>query len=87
VTGVQTCALPIYLQGEARQTPEGWVIEVYPNDPEGWRVTLVPRGGRLAVATTHTADLDPNDPPPFCGMGGAIDGDYLPVRPPLDVMR
>jgi len=69
--------------GEARPGPTGWLVEGDPAS-DGWTVTLTPRGTTLAVAANPPAGVSAGDPPPFCGMGGTVDGDYLPVRPPVD---
>ncbi len=71
------------LQGEARQEATGWVLQADRSLIEGWTVTLVLRGGQLTVTSAPKPGPDgppPGEPPPFCGMGGTIDGDYLPVR-------
>jgi uncharacterized protein len=75
------------LQGEARQGPDGWVLRADPGLADGWIVTLAPRGGQLGVTTRPITGPDgpaPGEPLPFCGLGGTIDGDYLPVRPQID---
>jgi uncharacterized protein len=75
------------IQGEARQGPDGWVLRADAGLADGWIVTLTPRGGQLSVTTRPAAGPDgaaPGDPLPFCGLGGTIDGDYLPVRPQID---
>ena len=75
------------LRGEARQGPDGWVLAAEPGVADGWIVTLTPRGGQLGVTTRPVPGPDgpaPGEPLPFCGLGGTIDGDYLPVRPQID---
>ena len=72
------------LQGEARPGAEGWVVQTDPGVADGWIVGLAVRGGQLTVTTRPRPGPDgaaPGEPQPFCGMGGTIDGDYLPVRP------
>lgn len=73
------------LSGEARQGPEGWVLDGDPSLLEGWRVGFVLRGGLLAV--TARPHSETGDPPPFCGFGGTVEGDYLPVRPPSEAIQ
>ena len=75
------------LQGVARAGADGWAVEAVAGLTDGWRITLAPRGGQLTVATRPLPGPDgaaPGEPQPFCGLGGTVDGDYLPVRPQFD---
>ncbi|MCE1235130.1 MAG: hypothetical protein LWW93_02115 [Hyphomicrobiales bacterium] len=63
--------------GEIGPTATGLVVKLDPNTADGWSLRLAPHDGLLRVVA-----LAPKPgvvEPPFCGMAGTVEGDYLPV--------
>ena len=61
------------VEGEVETTATGRVVRA----DDGVNIRLVTHEGVLRVTTVATRGGDPT--PAFCGHGGTIDGDYLPV--------
>lgn len=67
------------VQVDARQVGAEWHLLLDRDTAAGWKVALSTAGGQLTVKATPPAGAVGE--PLFCGNGGTVDGDYLPVRP------
>lgn len=74
---LQTARWVCDVEGEVGTTGSGWVVKLDPDTADGWGLRLAPHDGLLRVVAI--APKPGVVEPPFCGMAGTVEGDYLPV--------